>query len=426
MRVSARSIAVLVALPLIVAAFVVACSDSDSKTSPTASGAFGQSGGSNAIDSVEFAPSPQPTPDFFTPDVEAREESDQSAQSAAVAQDGAASPPPGVPNTGADADLLQIADRQIISTGYLALTVEAVPAAVQQVQGVATSLGGFMEHLSQGEAGPNAIFAEMTIRVPQDQFDAAMTRLRDLGRVTSESVNAQDVSEQFIDLEARLNSAQREEVSLLALLDRAQDVSDILAIERELNRVRGEIERMQGQLNALERRVALSTINLSLNTPSSVQGSPPFAQLTVATGDVTDAAADAGAFVEGVDGRVEQSILFTEDGEASASLSLIVPVSAFDEALAAFEDMGDVRSKQLVEGGPRPIDPKPLDQSGQADVTGASSLDPDTEARINLQLVQRDGGISTGLLAAIIAPIGGVLLLVAGAVVWRIARRRRA
>ena len=111
-----------------------------------------------------FLPSPQPAPDFFTPENKAREEADQSA---AVAQDGAAASPPGVANTATAADLLQIANRQIISTGYLALTVESVPAAVQQVQAVATSFGGFMEHLSQGESGPNAIFAEMTIRVPQ-------------------------------------------------------------------------------------------------------------------------------------------------------------------------------------------------------------------------------------------------------------------
>ena len=352
-----------------------------------------------------FAPSPQPAPGFFTPEMEAREE--------AEAQDGAAASPPGVANTGTAADLLQIANRQIISTGYLALTVEAVPAAVQQVQAVATSFGGFMEHLSQGESGPNAIFAEMTIRVLQDQFDTAMTRLRDLGRVTSESVNAQDVSEQFIDLEARLTSAQREEESLRALLDRAMDVSDILSIERELNRVRGEIERMQGQLNALERRVVLATINLSLNTPSSTQGSPPFAALTIAAGDVAAAAADARAFVEGLDGRVEQSILSTNDGEASASLSLFVPVNAFDSALAVFEDMGKVRSKQLVEGGPRPEEPQPIDASGQAETSKSPLVDPDTEARINLRLVQRDGGISTGWLAA-------------GVLVWRISRRRRA
>ena len=95
---------------------------------------------------------------------------------------------------------------------------------------------------------------------------------------------------------------------LRALLDRATGVSDILSIERELNCVRGEIERMQGQLNALERRVVLATINLSLSTPSSMQGSPPFAVLTIAAGDVTAAAADARTFVEGLDGRVEQSI----------------------------------------------------------------------------------------------------------------------
>ena len=107
------------------------------------------------------------------------------------------------------------------------------------------------------------------IRIPQTEFFNAFDRIKLLGEVVSENAGSEDVTDRFIDLEARLKSAQREEESLLALLGRAGKVGDILTIERELARVRTELERLQGQINFLERRVDLATITVSLFTPQA-------------------------------------------------------------------------------------------------------------------------------------------------------------
>ena len=83
----------------------------------------------------------------------------------------------------------------------------------------------------------------------------------------SKNLGSEDVSEWSIDMQARLKSSLREEESLLSLLGRTSTVSEVLTIERELTRVRSDIERFQGQLNFLERRIDLATITVSLLSP---------------------------------------------------------------------------------------------------------------------------------------------------------------
>ena len=94
-----------------------------------------------------------------------------------------------------------------------------------------------------------------------------------MGKVQSKNLGSEDVSERFIDLQARLKSSLREDESLLSLLDRTSTVIEVLAIERELTRVRLDIERLQGQVNFLERRIDLATITVSLSSPLGHLGS---------------------------------------------------------------------------------------------------------------------------------------------------------
>ncbi len=157
----------------------------------------------------------------------------------------------------------------------VSLEVEAVQGAVVSVRNIAESLGGFVDQLSSSGGGESQQ-ATITIRVPQVQFLNAIESIEALGQVVSSSVSSEDVSEQFIDLEARLKSSLRQEQSLLSLLERAETLNDLLTLERELSRVRSDIERIQGQLSFLERRVELATITVSLTTPKEEQvGEPP-------------------------------------------------------------------------------------------------------------------------------------------------------
>lgn len=85
----------------------------------------------------------------------------------------------------------------------------------------------------------------LTVRVPQTELSLVFEQFKTLGEVRSENAGSEDVTEHFIDLEARLKSAQREELSLLTLLDRATKISEILIIEQESSRLRAEFERLQ-------------------------------------------------------------------------------------------------------------------------------------------------------------------------------------
>ena len=246
-------------------------------------------------------------------------------------------------------EALQIAERKVITTGSIALEVEDVESAITDVLAIAEGLGGFVEQLSSSGEGDRQR-ATMTIRVPQDQFFSALERIEPLGKVLSRNLGSEDVSEQFIDLEARLKSALRQEESFLTLLQRAESVSDVLTVERELSRVRSEIERLQGRLNLLERRTALAALSVSLSPPAPVATTPPSGNLTVAVSDVSGAVEEVKALVASLGGAIDRSFLSIRDDEERANINLRVFTADFEQAIASLEGQGKVRSKEIQEG----------------------------------------------------------------------------
>ena len=239
----------------------------------------------------------------------------------------------------------------------------------------------------------------MTIRVPQDQFFTALERIEALGEVQSKNVGSEDVSEQFIDLEARLKSSLREEESLLSLLGRSVTVSEVLAIERELARVRSEIERWQGQLNFLERRVALATIIVSLFPPQVPVALPPSGSLSLEVEDVTFSLEETRRTVVRFDGEVDQVIVTVRDGKERADLTLRVPEADFNRVIVLLEAQGKVKTKELREG------------TGTEQSSEGAGVDEEPEARIELSLLEEDDSLRLALIIGIIVAIGAVLLL---------------
>ncbi len=301
----------------------------------------------------------------------------------------------------AQASAFQNAGRKVISTASVSLEVTAVSESVAEIRSIAEGLGGFVEQLnSSGDAERER--ASMTIRVPQDQFFAALERIEGLGEVSSRNMGTEDVSSQFIDLEARLKSSLREEQSLLALLERADTVSEILTIERELNRVRTEIERVQGQLNFLERRVELATILVSLSLPVPEFSQPPTGALTVDVSDVIGRVNDVRNRVAGLGGEVDRLSLSERDGVERAEMTFRVFAADFQQTIAFLEEQGKVRSKDIQErGGVAAGDTKQGDEPG---------------ARVELAFRQEIDETNVGLIVAIAAPIGGVIF--AGLIGW--------
>ncbi len=159
--------------------------------------------------------------------------------------------------------------RALILTASIAMRAGDPWAAADRAQGIATALGGDVMSMSQSGSGEQRS-AVMTLRVPADRFNDALRALRTFTdvEVLSSSVDSKDVTEQFVDLEARLRAKRAEEQRYLALLARAERIEDILRIDQSLNAVRTQIEQLTGQLNLMKSRTTFSTISLSV-TPTA-------------------------------------------------------------------------------------------------------------------------------------------------------------
>ncbi|RLC61125.1 MAG: DUF4349 domain-containing protein, partial [Chloroflexi bacterium] len=112
----------------------------------------------------------------------------------------------------------------------------------------------------------------ISIRVPDDRFESALAELRELAvRVISESTSSRDVTEEYVDLESRLKNAEATESQYLALLQKAENIEDILRIYERLSQVRSEIEQIKGRMQYLERTSSMSLISVSLEPQATAK-----------------------------------------------------------------------------------------------------------------------------------------------------------
>lgn len=160
--------------------------------------------------------------------------------------------------------------RMVIYNGQISLETDDIPGTLDKIRSLAERNGGYVASTSRSATGSQGT-AEMTIRIPQDKFRMAVSEIGTYGKVLDERTTSEDVTERYIDLKARLNNLQMEEQSLVELLAKTKTVDEILRVEQELARVRGEVESLQGQINYLDRNVAMSLITVSLREPT-----PPF------------------------------------------------------------------------------------------------------------------------------------------------------
>jgi hypothetical protein len=155
------------------------------------------------------------------------------------------------------------APRKIIYDARVDLLVESLNATEQAILNLIKLHDGFLAESDQSSVTRTQRSATWRVRVPVDHFDAFLAAVNHLGEVRQNHVGSQDVTEEFFDLEARIRNKQEEEKRLLKhLADSTGKLEDILAVERELSRVRGEVEQMQGRLRFLANRADLSTVTI--------------------------------------------------------------------------------------------------------------------------------------------------------------------
>ena len=150
--------------------------------------------------------------------------------------------------------------RQIIRRGQIEARVASLDAASQQLARATSALGAQLTR-STVEERERATFL---IRVPPDRLDALMDSVAAFGDVENRSVGVEDITEQVIDAEARLGALRATRDRLRQLLERAGNVQDVIAVERELARVQAEIESLEARLTVMRGQVALSELAVTL------------------------------------------------------------------------------------------------------------------------------------------------------------------
>jgi len=158
------------------------------------------------------------------------------------------------------------AERMIVRTAQLSLVVKDTAASMDAVTTIAKELGGYVASASAWRQGEQ-LWGHMSVRVPANQFDTAMARFKELAvQVEKENISGQDVTEEYMDLNARLRNLEATETELLELLttvrERMQKAQDVLEVYRELTNIRQQIEQLKGRMQYLEQMTALATIDL--------------------------------------------------------------------------------------------------------------------------------------------------------------------
>jgi hypothetical protein len=170
----------------------------------------------------------------------------------------------------------EAADRKIIRNASLTMEVDSTSDIQHKVTSIAESHFGFVvtsETKQREDADPakRTLDIKLVVRVPSERFGAALDQIRGLANtLREENVTGQDVTEEFIDLEARLKTQRALELQFLEIMKQARKVEDALEVQRQIADVRTDIEKLEGRKRFLENRASLSTIVINLEAPKAI------------------------------------------------------------------------------------------------------------------------------------------------------------
>lgn len=167
---------------------------------------------------------------------------------------------------------IPIIERKLMQDGNLSLVVAKVEDSVDSLSGVASKFGGRIDSVNyQDTEKSDKKRATVILRVPAANFANAMTETKALAiKVTSENISTRDVTEQFVDMQARLKTLKSTEEQYLEIMKKAVKIDDILNISQYLSNVRTQIEQIQGQMNYLSRQVDMSIITIYLTSEPEI------------------------------------------------------------------------------------------------------------------------------------------------------------
>lgn len=150
-------------------------------------------------------------------------------------------------------------ERMLVWNAYLTIETGDVKIGLEKSKEIVKKYGGYMESSSGRDESTGSI----VMKIPTSSFHEAIKAVQGIGKATNTRITSQDVTEQFVDVQARLKSKVELRERLRKLLDKANDIKDVITIETELTRIQGEIEAMEATVKRLQSQVDYGTINVS-------------------------------------------------------------------------------------------------------------------------------------------------------------------
>lgn len=173
-----------------------------------------------------------------------------------------------------------VSARKLIRNVYMNVETDAFDALISQIQSKVTELAGYMEQsdISGSSITFNNVrpdrYASITARIPADKLDLFIAVVEDSGNVTNRSESTQDVTLQYSDLESRKKTLSMEQERIWALLEKADTLEAVIALEEHLSEIRYELESMESRLKLYDNQVAYSTIEISVHEVLPVDFTP--------------------------------------------------------------------------------------------------------------------------------------------------------
>jgi hypothetical protein len=295
--------------------------------------------------------------------------------------------------------------RKLIRNAQLNLEVKNFPAAIDAITAQVRACGGYVDSSNSQRGGNGKLQGTVVVKVLPENLDAFLLQLRTLGETKNQSVSTDDVTKAYYDTQARLDNARRMETQLQELLQRDNGkVSELLQVERELGRVRGEIEQMQGELKLYDFEVQYATVTITVAEKDLTSAAAYLLRerddFSLFAPDVESAFAQARQAATEFKGEILNANLSHNSGsEISATLLVSVPPDQIDAFLARVKTLGRIdnftrQTERVANDGGETTDPADATKTDKDRVTVSLTIAADVETareETQLSLVASEG-----------------------------------
>ena len=244
------------------------------------------------------------------------------------------------------------AGRKVVRNARVDLEVRSFEEAIQAIAAFAKENGGYLATSSSQKQENGKLRGEVVVKVLPDNLDGFLEKLRELGELKNQTLGNDDVTKQYFDTDARLKNAQAMEQQLLEVLKKkSDDINDLLAVEKELGRVREQIEELQGELKFMDTQVQFATVTIALaekdmDVPAGFLLKER-AQLALYAGDVEKTYNNIKALASPRIQITNATLDRDNSGRVSARVSMLIAPEESDAVIDKVKSMGRVENFQM-------------------------------------------------------------------------------